>query len=67
MHSDWRCDDCGVVPPFHVADHISPEIIASALHQYAPTVDKLPLWCPWPLPPPQMPDVTCHGAAAFIR
>jgi hypothetical protein len=51
MHSDWRCDDCGVVPPFHVAEHIGPEIIASALHQYAPMVERPPFWCPWPLPP----------------
>ena len=28
MHSDWRCDNCGDVPPFHVAEHISAEIVA---------------------------------------
>jgi hypothetical protein len=50
MHTDWRCDSCGVVPPFHVAEHISHEIIVSTLQRYAQSAEKLPLWCPWPLP-----------------
>ncbi|MDT4993640.1 MAG: hypothetical protein QOH97_3532, partial [Actinoplanes sp.] len=50
MHSDWRCDDCGVVTPFHVAQHISSEIVETVLRQPAPTVERMPLWCPWPLP-----------------
>ena len=51
MHSSWRCADCGEVAPFHVARHISTEIIESVLRRPAPTVERLPLWCPWPLPP----------------
>lgn len=56
MHSDWRCADCGPVPPLHVAEHIGPEIVASAIARIAgsPADDAqppLPLWCPWPLPP----------------
>jgi len=51
MHSDWRCDNCGDVPPFHVAQHIGAEIIESVLRQPAPTVEPMPLWCLWPLPP----------------
>lgn len=31
MHSDWRCADCGPVPPLHVAEHIGPEIVASVV------------------------------------
>ncbi|HET9518497.1 MAG TPA: DUF6758 family protein [Actinoplanes sp.] len=50
MHSGWRCDGCGDVPPFHVAEHIDFDIVMSALQQPAPTVEKPPLWCPWPLP-----------------
>jgi hypothetical protein len=50
MHTEWRCDNCGDVHPFHVADHIGPEIIESALRQPAPTAEHMPLWCPWPLP-----------------
>jgi hypothetical protein len=51
MHSDWRCADCGVVPPFHVAEHIGPDIVASVVAQGAGGLDRPPLWCPWPLPP----------------
>ncbi|HEX8347882.1 MAG TPA: DUF6758 family protein [Actinoplanes sp.] len=65
MHSGWRCADCGVVPPFHVADHIGPEIVSSALSHGASTVEKLPLWCPWPLPPGWM--VTGVGWAGDDR
>jgi hypothetical protein len=46
MSSEWRCDACGPVRPLHVAKHIGPEIIDTALTQVAP----MPLWCPWPLP-----------------
>jgi hypothetical protein len=65
MHSAWRCDDCGEVPPFRVADHIGPEILDSVLHGPAPTVDHMPLWCPWPLPPGWM--VTGVGWAGDDR
>ena len=37
--------------PFHVAQHIGAEIIEAVLRQPAPTVEHMPLWCPWPLPP----------------
>jgi len=50
MHSDWRCDDCGGVTPFHVAEHINAEIIASMLRRQAGAGEKTPFWCPWPLP-----------------
>jgi hypothetical protein len=65
MHSDWRCDDCGPVPPFHVADHIGPEILESMLRRPAPTVEHMPVWCPWPLPPGWM--VTGVGWAGDDR
>lgn len=56
MHSEWRCDDCGPVPPLHVAEHVGPEIVASALAtiahaQTAQGRPQVPVWCPWPLPP----------------
>ncbi len=51
MHSDWRCDNCGDVSPFHAAKHIGGDIVAMVLRQPAPTVEHMPLWCPWPLPP----------------
>jgi hypothetical protein len=46
MSSDWRCDVCGLVPPLHVAKHISREIVEST----AGHVAGLPIWYPWPLP-----------------
>lgn len=55
MHSEWRCDDCGAVPPLHVAEHIGPEIVKSVAAQIADSHvvgrDAAPMWCPWPLPP----------------
>lgn len=51
MHTDWRCDDCGAVPPLHVADHIGPEILESVVRQAQLTSSHPPLWCPWPLLP----------------
>ncbi|MEV6487762.1 DUF6758 family protein [Actinoplanes sp. NPDC051633] len=65
MHSEWRCDNCGDVPPFRVMRHIGPEIVESVLRQPAPTVDRPPLWCPWPLPPGWM--VTGVGWAGDER
>jgi hypothetical protein len=50
MHSDWRCDNCGEVPSFHVTDHIGPEIVAVCCAGPAPTVEHMPLWWPWSLP-----------------
>ncbi|WP_342669767.1 DUF6758 family protein [Actinoplanes rectilineatus] len=51
MHSAWRCDDCGDVPPFHVADHISAEIIGTVLRETSSSAARMPVWCLWPLPP----------------
>jgi hypothetical protein len=51
MHTDWRCDSCGPVPPLHVADHIGREILESVTAQAATTPLRTPIWCPWPLPP----------------
>ena len=50
MHSDWRCDNCGDVPPFHVAEHINADIVVSMLRHQAAGADRVPFWCPWPLP-----------------
>jgi hypothetical protein len=55
MHSEWRCDGCGAVPPLHVAEHIGPEIAESVAAQIADGRvagrAATPMWCPWPLPP----------------
>jgi hypothetical protein len=55
MHTEWRCEDCGPVPPLHVAEHVGPEIVQSAAAQIVDTRvvtsrGPMPLWCPWPLP-----------------
>jgi hypothetical protein len=50
MHSEWRCDDCGPVPPLHVAEHIGLEILQTALDRLGAGPTAVPLWCPWPLP-----------------
>ncbi|MEQ4300995.1 DUF6758 family protein [Plantactinospora sp. B6F1] len=64
MHTAWRCQDCGPVAPLHVAEHIGPEIVASAVDHIveqrgsaelsgasgARAGSPMPLWCPWPLP-----------------
>jgi hypothetical protein len=56
MHSEWRCDNCGPVPPLHVAEHIGADIVASATERVADTGQldhgpRMPFWCPWPLLP----------------
>ncbi|MGW4466844.1 DUF6758 family protein [Micromonospora sp. NPDC004704] len=55
MHTDWRCADCGPVPPLHTAGHVGPEIVASTTARIRdtpePAASPMPLWCPWPLPP----------------
>jgi len=43
MHSAWRCDHCGEVPPFHVAEHINAEIVESVLGQPSPGGDTMPI------------------------
>lgn len=56
MHSDWRCDECGAVPPLHVAVHNGPEVMQSVVSQ----VDgRVPVWCTWPL----LPGWTVTGVA----
>jgi len=49
MHTDWRCDDCGVVQPLYVAQHISADILAAAREKILAASSAVPLWCPWPL------------------
>jgi hypothetical protein len=55
MHSEWRCDSCGPVPPLHVAEHIGAEIVVSATERViegsAGGRPRVPVWCPWPLLP----------------
>jgi hypothetical protein len=46
MSSEWRCDECGPVPPWHVAERIGPEILQAV----ADKASGVPMWCPWPLP-----------------
>ena len=50
MHSDWRCDTCGPVPPFHVPAHIGTDVLKAVLAEVERHQDPLPVWCPWPLP-----------------
>lgn len=50
MHSEWRCDLCGPVPPWHVAKHISAEIMEMAVARAGNGTRAVPLWCMWPLP-----------------
>jgi hypothetical protein len=49
MHTDWRCDECGPVAPFHVAEHVGPEIVEAVTAEVAHGRTGMPLWCPWPL------------------
>ncbi|MFI7301639.1 DUF6758 family protein [Micromonospora aurantiaca] len=56
MHPEHRCVRCGPVAPLHVPEHISAEIMASVVERMAADPDptgrlRMPLWCPWPLPP----------------
>jgi hypothetical protein len=50
MYAQWRCDSCGPVDPFHVADHISTEILHSMREVVLRSDSPIPMWCPWPLP-----------------
>jgi uncharacterized protein DUF6758 len=50
MHSSWRCDGCGSVPPLHVPAHIGYDVLATAVAEVTRHKDPVPLWCPWPLP-----------------
>lgn len=53
MHTESRCDSCGPVPPLHVAEHIGPEIVASAVSRLTtgPPGSTVPMWAIWPLLP----------------
>ncbi|HET8681444.1 MAG TPA: DUF6758 family protein [Micromonosporaceae bacterium] len=51
MHTSWRCDRCGVVPPWHVAEHIGAEIVESTVARASRGIRPVPVWCLWPLPP----------------
>lgn len=46
MHSTWRCDGCGPVPPLHVPARVDGDVAAWVVGQAAGT----PVWVPWPLP-----------------
>ncbi|MFB9237175.1 DUF6758 family protein [Plantactinospora siamensis] len=64
MHTEWRCPDCGPVPPLHTAEHVGAEIVAAAAERVAVTAAQagrpaVPLWCPWPL----LPGWTVTGVA----
>jgi hypothetical protein len=54
MHSEWRCDRCGEVPPLHVPRHISADLLASVADRVRASRGDdgaVSLWCPWPLLP----------------
>lgn len=51
MSSDWRCDECGPVPPLHVPQTINADVMTAAVSEVARHPDPPPLWCPWPPPP----------------
>ncbi|QSB14070.1 hypothetical protein JQS43_21440 [Natronosporangium hydrolyticum] len=51
MSSDWRCEECGPVPPLHVPDHINDQVLSGAVTEITREKPPPPLWCPWPLPP----------------
>ncbi|WP_342745686.1 DUF6758 family protein [Asanoa hainanensis] len=46
---DWRCDECGDVPPLHIADHNNAEIVKSVVNAITAGPASVPLWCTWPL------------------
>lgn len=45
--SEWLCPRCGPVLPLHVPDHVGQAVVETVT---ATTGDRVPLWCPWPLP-----------------
>jgi hypothetical protein len=63
MHPDWRCDECGVVLPLHIAGHNGPEVMKSVVAQVTTDtpgeLESVPLWCTWPL----LPGWTVTGVA----
>jgi hypothetical protein len=54
MSSDWRCDEHGAVPPFHVAAQMNADVLDVVRHR-----SGVPLWVPWPL----LTDWTLTGIA----
>lgn len=51
MHSAWRCDDCGPVPPLYTPQRINDAVLRSAVAEVSRhPPEQLALWCPWPLP-----------------
>lgn len=50
MSSEWRCDQCGPVPPLHLPQHVNAEVMHVTVAELKRHQDPLPLWCPWPLP-----------------
>jgi hypothetical protein len=50
MHTEWRCDECGQVEPLHLPATIGPEVMAAAVSEVGRHRERVPLWCPWPLP-----------------
>jgi hypothetical protein len=54
MCSDWRCEEHGAVAPFHVAPHVTYEVLDKVRRRAG-----VPLWAPWPL----LPDWTVTGVA----
>lgn len=51
MSSDWRCDECGPVPPLHVPAQVNAGVLAGAVREITLGPQSLPLWCVWPPPP----------------
>jgi hypothetical protein len=51
MQSQWRCDIHGQVAPLHCPAHISTEVVSALSDRVRDTNgEKVPVWCPWPLP-----------------
>lgn len=48
--AEWRCAECGPVTPLHLPPQIGPEVMAAAVSEVARHPERVPLWCPWPLP-----------------
>ncbi|MBA3489933.1 MAG: hypothetical protein H0T78_10430 [Longispora sp.] len=46
MHTEWRCDEHGVVLPFRIASHPDSPVITMLTSK-----SRVPVWCPWPAPP----------------
>lgn len=61
MYTDWRCDRCGPVAPLHLTGGISADVLDAVAQRARSSgrVDRLPVWCPWPL----LPGWTVTGAA----